>query len=61
MNGMEEMAESLAFLRRTIAKYFPEWGSLMNGCEPRWWAAARSARSTLRPRVPTRIRLRRGL
>jgi sugar phosphate isomerase/epimerase len=24
MNGMDEMAESLAFLRRTIAKYFPE-------------------------------------
>ena len=24
MNGMEEMAESLAFLRRMCAKYFPE-------------------------------------
>ena len=24
MNGMEEMAESLAFLRRMVAKYFPE-------------------------------------
>jgi hypothetical protein len=24
MNGMDEMAESLAFLRRMSAKYFPE-------------------------------------
>jgi len=24
MNGMEEMAESLAFLRRMCAKYYPE-------------------------------------
>lgn len=24
MNGMEEMAESLAFLRRKVAQYFPD-------------------------------------
>ena len=48
MNGMDEMAESLAFLRRMSAKYFPE-RRLRTESGLRWSAAARSGRSTRRP------------
>ena len=49
MNGMDEMAESLAFLRRDGRQVFSglrlvRWID----CEPRWSAAARSGRSTPR-------------
>ena len=49
MNGMDEMAESLAFLRRMGAMYFPGMRPRWTVCALPWSAAARSATRMPRP------------